>query len=202
MANKKQDEELFINKTTWTLEVKHEVEIHEFLKKISDDKSKKNPIEFAKFNLGGVEMAIRVYPEHTIPGFIGVGLYNISDQDQMCSASFKTPLASGVCSWERSIIRANKGLGYSSFLSHDGYKKWAQENGDVFKLEVSVSLRTRDKETVAFSSFGKTIMEDDSTADFTIRCKSKAFKVHKNFFCARLDNNVSCLIVPLSPNLS
>ena len=37
-----------------------------------------------------------------------------------------------------------------------------------------------------FSSFGQTIMEDDSTADFIIRCKSKAFHVHKNFFCARL----------------
>ena len=27
-------------------------------------------------------------------------------------------------------------------------------------------------------------MEDDSTADFIIRCESKAFNVHKNFFCA------------------
>ena len=37
-----------------------------------------------------------------------------------------------------------------------------------------------------FSSFGQTVMEDDSTADFIIRCKSKAFHVHKTFFCARL----------------
>ena len=31
----------------------------------------------------------------------------------------------------------------------------------------------------------KTIMEDASTTDFTIRCDTKSFRVHKNFLCAR-----------------
>ena len=39
------------------------------------------------------------------------------------------------------------------------------------------------KET--FSSFGKMILEDDATADFTIRCATKEFRVHKNILCAR-----------------
>ena len=36
-----------------------------------------------------------------------------------------------------------------------------------------------------FSSFGKTILEDESTADFTIRCETKSFRVHKTVLCAR-----------------
>ena len=35
------------------------------------------------------------------------------------------------------------------------------------------------------SSFGKTVMEDDATADFTIRCPTKEFRVHKAILCAR-----------------
>ena len=31
----------------------------------------------------------------------------------------------------------------------------------------------------------KTILEDDSTADFTIRCETKEFRVHKAILCAR-----------------
>ena len=36
-----------------------------------------------------------------------------------------------------------------------------------------------------FASFGKTILMDDSTADFIIRCKTREFKVHKTILCAR-----------------
>ena len=36
-----------------------------------------------------------------------------------------------------------------------------------------------------FSSFGKMILEDDDTADFTIRCETKEFRVHRNILCAR-----------------
>ena len=35
------------------------------------------------------------------------------------------------------------------------------------------------------SSFGKTVMEDDATADFTLRCPTKEFPVHKAILCAR-----------------
>ena len=36
-----------------------------------------------------------------------------------------------------------------------------------------------------FSTMGNTILHDDSTADFTIRCKTKVFRVHRNILCAR-----------------
>ena len=36
-----------------------------------------------------------------------------------------------------------------------------------------------------FSSFGKIIKEDDSTADFSIRCETREFRVHKVVLCTR-----------------
>ena len=36
-----------------------------------------------------------------------------------------------------------------------------------------------------FSGFGKMVLEDDATADFTIRCPTKEFKVHRNILCNR-----------------
>ena len=185
MAKRNQNGVLVINQAQSSVEV--EFKVPELLKKISDEDKKTDFVRSSpRFNLNGVELCIIVCPDYKSSGFIGVALYNISDQDQMISATFKTSALVGSFCLDRKIIPAWHNYGYDNFLSHDEYKKWAQENGDVFKLEVSVSLRTRDKETVAFSSFGKTIMEDDSTADFIIRCKSKAFNVHKNFFCARL----------------
>ena len=44
-------------------------------------------------------------------------------------------------------------------------------------------LESGTKETV--STYGKTILEDDATADFTIRCPTKEFRVHKAILCAR-----------------
>ena len=41
----------------------------------------------------------------------------------------------------------------------------------------------RSQET--FSSFGKTILEDEFTTDFTIRCETNEFRVHKAVLCAR-----------------
>ena len=39
-----------------------------------------------------------------------------------------------------------------------------------------------------FSAFGRAVLEDNSTADFTIRCATKNFRVHKTFLCVRLDD--------------
>ena len=45
-----------------------------------------------------------------------------------------------------------------------------------------------------FASFGKNVMMDDSTADFIIRCKTREFKVHKNFLCARSPVLRACIL--------
>ena len=157
MAKRKQNGEMFINKAKWSKssveKVKYEVEIIELLEKISDDESKWEPIESPKFNLGGVEMSIRVHPESD--GFIGVYLHSYSDQDQTCSASFKTSAGEEV-NWERKIIAANHSRGSSTFLTHGEYEKWAKKNGDVLKLDVSVSLYTKKMVTTDVDGWTRT----------------------------------------------
>ena len=48
-----------------------------------------------------------------------------------------------------------------------------------------------------FSSFGKAILEDDATADFTIRCETKEFRVHKAVLCARSPVFRATILTPM-----
>ena len=38
----------------------------------------------------------------------------------------------------------------------------------------------------AICDVNKAIMVDEDTADFTLRCETREFKVHKSFLCSRL----------------
>ena len=49
-------------------------------------------------------------------------------------------------------------------------------------LELPKSLRSE----VTIPALTKAIMLDEETADFTVHCPTKEFKVHKNFLCSRL----------------
>ena len=48
-----------------------------------------------------------------------------------------------------------------------------------------------------FSTMGNTILDDDSTADFTIRCKTKVFRVHRNILCARSEVFRASIFTPM-----
>ena len=47
------------------------------------------------------------------------------------------------------------------------------------------------------SSVGKTILEDDATADFSIRCATKEFRVHKTILCARSPVFRASILTPM-----
>ena len=49
-------------------------------------------------------------------------------------------------------------------------------------LEVPKSLGSE----VTIPALTKAIMQDEDTADFTVRCDTREFKVHKSFLCSRL----------------
>ena len=53
-------------------------------------------------------------------------------------------------------VPAGAWVGNPEFLSYEKFKTWAKNHGDIFK-------------------------QDEETADFTVRCQTKEFKVHKNF---------------------
>ena len=50
------------------------------------------------------------------------------------------------------------------------------------RLEVPKSLGSE----ATIPALTKAIMLDEKTADFTVRCDTREFKVHKNFLCSRL----------------
>ena len=47
------------------------------------------------------------------------------------------------------------------------------------------------------SSVGKTILKDDATADFSIRCATKEFRVHKTILCARSPVFRASILTPM-----
>ena len=63
------------------------------------------------------------------------------------------------------------------------------------RLEVKMPVSLRSEATI--TAVNKTIMLDEDTADFTVRCETKEFKVHKNFLCSRLvqSTNQTILII-------
>ena len=49
----------------------------------------------------------------------------------------------------------------------------------------------------SFKSILKYIQDDDETADFTIRCKTKSFRVHKAVLCARSKVLRAAILIPM-----
>ena len=56
-------------------------------------------------------------------------------------------------------------------------------------------------EPETYSRYGKTIMEDDETADFTIRCPTKEFRVHRAVLCARSEVFRASILTPMQEAL-
>ena len=150
-------EELFVEKPTWTSNTKTVgVEISEFLKKIEEKKVTNSP----EFMLSGVKFYIRVTPGYNGTEFVRVSLMNGSENEQTTSVTFLEE-SGAQASWKMHKVDSNSGRAFTEFLSHEKFKTWAKNHGDIFK-------------------------QDEETADFTVRCQTKEFKVHENFLCSRL----------------
>ena len=134
-------DELFVDNPTWTSETKTVgIECHQFLKKIDDKKL----IESPRFKLAGVKFFIRIWTDYQSSGCVRVDLVHGhgSDEDQTSSGSFSE--GSGARrNWEMKAIGVNNGWGFKKFLTHEKYRAWAKDNGDVFKLRAEVTLHTK-----------------------------------------------------------
>jgi len=169
-----------------------EVEFQGLLRRIEDEDNKGKWILSPIFSVGGARFRIEVVPEWKV-GNIGVFLSNQTEEDQSTSVQVKH--ASGrMGSWEKADEpRKGKVWGFAKFMTHKDYKSWAAENGDTLKLEVSVTLHVKDKPApevpvslspdYAVTSINRPIMMDEDTADFSLRCQTKTFRVHRNFLC-------------------
>ena len=55
----------------------------------------------------------------------------------------------------------------------------------LFRSKPSLEVPKSLGKEVIISALNKAIMQDEDTADFTVRCETREFKVHKNFLCSR-----------------
>ena len=118
---------------------------------------------------------------------IWVSLRNLTDGNQTISATVKH--ASG-CQfhWNKEVIKAGD-VRDEFLMTFKFYKKWAPSyKDDVLKLDVSITLTTPAPEipiTLRAKAMNEVIMEDEATKDYSVRCDTKTFRVHKSFLCAR-----------------
>ena len=152
MAKRKLSDEpdrKFVHETRWS-EVTETicVEIKNFTEKIDDLDNKNKKIDSPKFMLAGKELCVYVYPEDNQDSgeFISVYLNNHSKETITANLNFKSS-SGGNFSMENCLFKADEGWGKAKFLSHDVYKKWAQENEDIFSLEVKVTLHVKSPST-------------------------------------------------------
>ena len=129
--------EAFVLKSEESTEVTKTVSvtIPDFTKKIDDLDNKKKLIKGPKFKVGEKEFSFLIFPEH-LKGFIAVYLAN--NNFEPIETSFVLKHESGVAVCENREI-VNFG-GSRKFLSHADYKKWAEDHGDVFRVEVEITL--------------------------------------------------------------
>ena len=153
MAKRKLSDEpdrMFVHETSWS-EVTETicVKIKDFSEKIDDLENKKKPIKSPRFVLAGKSLSVGVYPEdfhENSEEYTTVYLYNHSKENITAILNLKSSTGENQTS-EKEIIPAGHGLGLVKFLSHSDYKKWAQENEDIFSLEVKVTLHVKNPGT-------------------------------------------------------
>ena len=70
----------------------------------------------------------------------------------------------------------------------------------MIRTKILSMSESSSQETI--STLGKTILEDDATTDFTIRCDTKNFRVHKAVLCARSEVFRASILTPMQEVLS
>ena len=70
----------------------------------------------------------------------------------------------------------------------------------MIRTKILSMSESSSQETI--STLGKTILEDDATTDFTIRCDTKNFRVHKAVLCARSEVLRASILTPMQEVLS
>ena len=132
------DTESFVLKTHSIPETtKKTIAIHDFSLKMKIEPIYKY-ISSPKFKLAGIDFSIDVIIRFDD---IGVYLHNYSNEEQMFSFTVKEA-SGGMWRGEKFMVgkRGNGRALVEKVLSHKKYIKWSKDNGDVFKLEVLLTL--------------------------------------------------------------
>ena len=118
------------------------IDIHDFTERINDQGNKKKEIISPKFKVGETSLTLYVHPQdwrENSQEYIAVYLSN--EEKKKVNATYTFKHASGVeKTFKNQKFEVNDSLGTAQFLSHEAYKKWARNHGDVLKVEVEITL--------------------------------------------------------------
>ena len=121
-----------------------DIAIHDFTKRIDDQDNKKKGIFSPMFTVGDTSLKVCVHPQDwrdDSAEYIAVYLYN--EEKENVTATFTVRHASGIESEVnngKDEMKPKGGYGDNKFLSHEAYKEWAKDHGDVFKVELEITL--------------------------------------------------------------
>jgi len=174
------------------------ISIPDLLEKIDDKDNKNNPIRCPIFKLGNLDFYLKVYPEDKEEkDNIGVFIHNPNNVDAKISMKVKENTIDDQITLR--TIKTTEGWGWSDFMSHNAYRQWAAENGDVFKLTATVTLHPKGSSgaeewsTLRTQSVSdptgvieKMCVEDGIFSDWTIISEEgQRFPCHRNILAAK-----------------
>ena len=147
------------------------------------------------FNVGGGYFRLTLFDydgDDDVNEDIYINLDNLSEGKQMVSGTITLP-SGEKRSWSKEVLGGSWDLNDSLFcgtMPRKFYGKWAKNNGNDLKLKVSITVHESEvpislRPEAVISSVNRAILEDESTSDFSVKCDTKTFRVHKSFLCAR-----------------
>ena len=123
-------------------------EIHDFTGMIEESKNKskiQSPIKSPNFKIGEKKLYITIYPDLIGNGYISAYLCNLNKEEVKVSYTLKHESRENLTHEEKDLKAGH--LCGSLYMSHVSYKKWAEDHGDVFKVEAEITLHEQDENT-------------------------------------------------------
>ena len=141
MAKKKQlheQEEFFVlNAEKVDVNKTVHVEITDLTKMI--DEKKKKSFCSPEFKVGDTSLMVEVDPFRQ--DYIAVYLCNEGENE--ATVTYMIKHASGVFHTKEGVIGSCSSADGFDILSHKAYKEWAKDHGDVFKVEIKITLHQK-----------------------------------------------------------
>ena len=129
--------------------------IADLLEKINDENNKGDKITTPRFKLGNLDFCFDIYlNDENDEGYVELYLHNSNRDDKIISLRFietpnNTTFDDGL---NHENIEAGGGFGWPKFMSHDDYREWAGQNGDVFKITATVTLHQREESSAKWTT--------------------------------------------------
>ena len=153
-------------------------------------------IESIEFTVGGARFKIEIKDRFLYCSDSRIGIFLINDTNEDLTTSATLKFLTQEHNWSKKVFKA--GTRDGPFLLNDN-DLHSLEFGSYgfFSLEISITVHDDTsapelipipislKPEAVISCVNEVIMKDESTADFSLKCDTKTFRVHKSFLCAR-----------------